>query len=217
MIIHIVAGGPKEYIPDLSIYKEDKNIKWIAVDRGALYLQEFSITPDEAIGDFDSMTEEELEQLRNSGLKLDQFQEEKDETDMELALHLAFEYHPEAIQIFGATGGRIDHFMANISLLYQALQSNRNIPITIIDKQNMAYMTKPGTYTIEKMVDKKYISFIPITKDVENLTLKGFKYPLENRHIFFGSTLCISNELILNHGTYSFSKGILLVIRSSDK
>ena len=37
MIIHIVAGGPKEYIPDLSIYKEDKNIKWIAVDRGALY------------------------------------------------------------------------------------------------------------------------------------------------------------------------------------
>lgn len=71
MIIHIVAGGPKEYIPDLSIYKEDKNIKWIAVDRGALYLQEFSITPDEAIGDFDSMTEEELEQLRNSGLKLD--------------------------------------------------------------------------------------------------------------------------------------------------
>jgi thiamine pyrophosphokinase len=46
--------------------------------------------------------------------------------------------------------------------------------------------------------------------------LEGFKYPLKNRHIFFGSTLCISNELIYDFGTYSFTNGILLVIRSCD-
>ena len=51
---------------------------------------------------------------------------------------------------------------------------------------------------------------------VENLTLLGFKYPLSNRHISFGSTLCISNELISEYGTYSFTSGILLTIRSKD-
>src|SRR5690606_38330199 len=145
------------------------------------------------------------------------FKAEKDETDMELAINLAYRLNPESIRIFGATGGRLDHLMANISLLYKALEWDRDIPITIIDKQNIAFMKKPGSYTLEQLPQMKYISFIPISKEVEGLTLNGFKYPLQNRHIFFGSTLCISNELILNHGTYSFSSGILLVIRSRDK
>ncbi|NCU16237.1 thiamine diphosphokinase [Pallidibacillus pasinlerensis] len=217
MIVHIVAGGPKDLLPDLTTYKSQENIKWIAVDRGAIYLQEQGITPNEAIGDFDSMSQEEFARLKISGLTIEQFKAEKDETDMELAINLAYRLNPESIRIFGATGGRLDHLMANISLLYKALEWGRDIPITIIDKQNIAFMKKPGSYTLEQLPQMKYISFIPISKEVEGLTLKGFKYPLENRHIFFGSTLCISNELILNHGTYSFSSGILLVIRSRDK
>jgi thiamine pyrophosphokinase len=39
---------------------------------------------------------------------------------------------------------------------------------------------------------------------------------LKNRHISIGSTLCISNELISDYGTFSFSEGILIVIRSHD-
>lgn len=217
MIVHIVAGGPKDLLPDLTTYKSQENIKWIAVDRGAIYLQEQGITPNEAIGDFDSMSQEEFARLKISGLTIEQFKAEKDETDMELAINLAYRLNPESIRIFGATGGRLDHLMANISLLYKALEWDRDIPITIIDKQNIAFMKKPGSYTLEQLPQMKYISFIPISKEVEGLTLNGFKYPLQNRHIFFGSTLCISNELILNHGTYSFSSGILLVIRSRDK
>ena len=217
MIVHIVAGGPKDLLPDLTTYKSQENIKWIAVDRGAIYLQEQGITPNEAIGDFDSMSQEEFARLKISGLTIEQFKSEKDETDMELAINLAYRLNPESIRIFGATGGRLDHLMANISLLYKALEWGRDIPITIIDKQNIAFMKKPGSYTLEQLPQMKYISFIPISKEVEGLTLNGFKYPLQNGHIFFGSTLCISNELILNHGTYSFSSGILLVIRSRDK
>jgi thiamine pyrophosphokinase len=74
----------------------------------------------------------------------------------------------------------------------------------------------PGTHTIKKIPEKKYISFVPLTLDVANLTLEGFKFPLQNRHISVGSTLCISNELINQYGTFSFSEGILIVIRSHD-
>ena len=41
-----------------------------------------------------------------------------------------------------------------------------------------------------------YVSFVPVTEIVEEITLLGFKYPLINKTIEWGSTLCISNELI---------------------
>ena len=48
------------------------------------------------------------------------------------------------------------------------------------------------------------------------MSLEGFKYPLDGKGIRLGSTLCISNELISDIGTYSFTSGILMVIRSND-
>jgi thiamine pyrophosphokinase len=69
---------------------------------------------------------------------------------------------------------------------------------------------------MRKRADKKYVSFVPLTLNVKGLNLEGFKYPLKDRHITIGSTLCISNELIGDNGTFSFSEGILLVIRSND-
>ncbi|XBO87183.1 hypothetical protein AAGG52_10200 [Bacillus licheniformis] len=63
---------------------------------------------------------------------------------------------------------------------------------------------------------KPYISFLPFTETVKNLSLKGFKYSLNKCHIALGSTLCISNELIHSQGAFSFSEGILIMIRSTD-
>ncbi|WP_337444049.1 hypothetical protein [Bacillus coahuilensis] len=55
-----------------------------------------------------------------------------------------------------------------------------------------------------------------MTESVKDLTLQGFKYPLENHFLRLGSSLCISNELIESHGSFSFTEGILMMIRSAD-
>lgn len=218
MIIHIVAGGPNQYTPDLTVYRNNPDIIWIGVDRGTVYLLENGLEPNVAIGDFDSVTIEDYSVLKERHINIVKYPAEKDETDMELALHLALNrYKPKLIRIFGATGGRLDHFFANIHLFTVTKEKHPNVSLEVIDKRNTIEVKTPGLYKIEKSVDKCYISFIPMTKTVENLTLEGFKYPLKNRHISFGSTLCISNELIYDSGTYSFSKGILLVIRSGDE
>lgn len=216
MIVHIVAGGPEFYLPNLSEYKEEGDIIWVGVDRGSIHLLNYGFIPDIAVGDFDSITAEEYDLLKEKNINIEKHPPEKDETDMELALTLAFSYNPNRIRIFGATGGRLDHFLGNLFFLINLKERNEHIAFEMIDRKNLIEVKQPGTYKIKRLPDKQYISFIPITKNVENLTLDGFKYPLNNRHIFFGSTLCISNELIYNYGTYSFSKGILLVIRSND-
>ena len=55
-----------------------------------------------------------------------------------------------------------------------------------------------------------------MSDDVKGVTLKGFKYPLSDYRIQLGSTVCISNELVGDYGTFSFSEGILMIVRSTD-
>lgn len=215
MIINILAGGPENLLPDLNEYDNDQVI-WAGVDRGVFHLLKRGVTPSIAFGDFDSVSPEELAIIETRVSELRRFKPEKDETDMELALNWALAKKPERIQLFGATGGRLDHLFANVQLLIDPLLKEANADIILIDSQNQLSVRGPGTYTIQKNKKEKYISFVPVTLNITNLTLEGFKYPLKNRHISIGSTLCISNELIDDYGTFSFSEGILLVIRSHD-
>ncbi|WP_026692075.1 thiamine diphosphokinase [Peribacillus kribbensis] len=217
MMIYILAGGPLELVPDLLNYKNNKEIIWAGVDRGVYSLLQLGITPDKAFGDFDSVTGSELELLQTTLFSMDIYPAEKDLTDLEIALEWARAQNPDGIRIFGATGGRADHFLANIQLLTKShLQRKTDIPIYIEDKTNIIYVKTPGSWNIESIPEKKYISFIPLTLEVKGITLKGFKYPLDNRNITMGSTLCISNELLSNIGTFSFIEGIILVVRSND-
>lgn len=213
--IHVLAGGPQAYIPDLKQY-EQEDVIWVGVDRGVYLLLKEEISPTIAVGDFDSVTDQEWEFIRNHVKHLKQVQPEKDETDMELALLWAMEQKPSIIRIFAATGGRLDHFLANIFMLTKDVYLSVDTTIEMIDTNNIISVHKPGIYSIEKDDEKKYISFLPMTSTVKGITLRGFKYPLTDRHIERGSTLCISNELIKRNGTFSFEKGILMMIRSKD-
>jgi thiamine pyrophosphokinase len=216
MEINILGGGPPELLPDLSEFRKEESL-WVGVDRGVYTLLSKGIIPHIAFGDFDSVTAEELSEIEKHVRSIKKFKPEKDETDMELALNWALGENPEKIRIFGATGGRLDHFFANVQLLLKPALKNVGFNIKIIDKKNHIYIKTPGSYEVKKRCDRKYISFIPMTSVVKGLTLEGFKYPLNNRHIPIGSTLCISNELINDYGTFSFSEGILMVIRSQDE
>ncbi|WP_423409996.1 thiamine diphosphokinase [Heyndrickxia sp. MSNUG] len=215
MKINLVAGGPLNLIPDLQAF-DGRDVEWVGIDRGVFYLLNAGIKPAMAFGDFDSVSEEEMAEIEMEVEHLKKFKPEKDETDMELALNWAIAQNPDSIMIFGATGGRLDHLMANVQLLTKPLNQDIDIQTEIIDKNNILFIKKPGTYNVEKIADFKYISFLPVTPEILGMTLGNFKYPLNDCHIPMGSTLCISNELIRGHGTFSFSEGILLVVRSRD-
>ncbi|KAA6452905.1 thiamine diphosphokinase [Bacillus swezeyi] len=211
--INIVAGGPSHLIPDLSLYQE-KNTLWIGVDRGAAALLEAGIVPDEAFGDFDSITEEQKKALEKAAPRLHIYQAEKDKTDLDLALSWSVEQQPSSIRMFGISGGRADHFLGNLQLLYQTLP--KKVTTVMIDRQNEISMFPPGSYTVKQDETKPYVSFLPFAETVKNLSLEGFKYSLNKCHIAVGSTLCISNELIHSQGAFSFTEGILIMIRSTD-
>ncbi|WP_138414920.1 thiamine diphosphokinase [Aquibacillus sediminis] len=211
--IAIVAGGPKQQIPQLDDFCTGVTT-WIGADQGAITLLDAGITPDLAIGDFDSITDSQKEIVKQKAYSFQEYPIEKDETDLELAIDSAIAAGANKIYLFGVTGGRMDHGMVSVQLLYRLLKDS--VEGVIIDQANLIQLYSPGTYHIKE--DKNYpnISFLPFSKQIFGISLEGFYYKLSNADISWGSTLCISNKLLLEKGTFSFNEGILLVIRSRD-
>ncbi|MFK2824953.1 thiamine diphosphokinase [Bacillus sp. B190/17] len=211
----VAAGGPERELADVERFNRE-GVYWIGVDRGTLYLLNRGIQPQAAFGDFDSISAEEWDYIQQKVENIHTFPAEKDETDLELALRWAATLKPQTIIILGATGGRLDHFFGTVSLLTNCQGLFQEIEIEVIDRLNCLAIYRPGRKNVYKDLDYKYFSFFPITNEVTGFTLEGFKYPLANHTVRLGSTLYTSNELREESGTFSFTDGILMVIRSSD-
>lgn len=211
-VIGIIAGGPKQFVPPLKLYHEINY--WIGVDAGNKTLLENEIKADLAIGDFDSISYEMQQLIRKNSHRFEYFSSDKNETDLELAIHEALKLSPKKVYIFQATGGRLDHEWMNIYLLKQFAELN--IDAWIVDNQNMLTIKQPGYYELERDDRFSYISFLPISNEVIGLTLKGFRYELTDCNIKLGSSLTVSNEWNEKKGTYLFKDGILFIIKSRD-
>lgn len=127
---------------------------------------------------------------------------------------MAIELKSYKITILGALGKRMDHAIANIHILKDALEAN--IHCQILDRYNRIYLINKSIQLEKNKAYGKYISLIPLTSTVEGLTLTGFKYPLNNYTLPIGTSLGISNEIIDNTAHIEMKNGILIVIESRD-
>ena len=187
----------------------------IAGDRGLEALYQLKIIPNHVVGDFDSVSPEILEFYKKQPkIIFHTYNAEKDNTDTDIALKLAIQMKTSEITILGALGKRMDHAIANIHILKDALGAN--IPCQILDEHNRIYLVNTEKTLEKDKVYGKYISLIPLTSTVEGLTLKGFKYPLNKYNLPIGTSLGISNEIIEDIAHIEMEKGILIVIESKD-
>ncbi|GAA4720379.1 thiamine diphosphokinase [Brevibacillus fulvus] len=185
----------------------------VGVDRGALFLIRHQLQPDLAIGDFDSVTGAEAEEIRtNSKTYISCDPVMKDQTDTEMAFHWALQQRPAEIVLLGALGTRFDHTLSNVHLLSLGLRFH--IPCRILDEKNeLLLIDKPiqierGRFT--------HVSLLPFGWEVTGITLDGFQYPLHDAALRIGDSLGISNVLLSDSGSISLKNGQLLVIKSMD-
>lgn len=211
----ILTGGPMDLSFAGSCLKGKQFSRIIAVDAGMEAALALGLTPDIIVGDFDTVSPAALAHFRaQEHIVWDVHRPEKDETDTELALRRALALGCERALMLGATGGRLDHLIGNIHLLYPCLQ--KGMETVILDPQNRVYLIDgPRTFRREELWGT-YLSFLPLTETVKGLTLRGFRYPLTDREISIGTSLCISNELTGEEGTLDLREGVLIVVESRD-
>lgn len=209
----IVTGGKININFLKNHLKSNKYDIIIAVDKGLESLYNLEINPNYIVGDFDSIDNNILVKYENSNIKIKRLIPEKDLTDTESALELAVNLNSTDITIVGATGTRLDHVLANIHILKIPLE--KNIKAKIIDVNNEIELINKSI-RIEKNNDFKYISLIPLTTEVEGVTIKGMKYTLKDYTLKIGNSLGVSNEKTEQVAEISLKKGILIIIRSRD-
>ncbi len=210
----IITGGHIELELIRELMEQESFTMIIAVDHGLLAVDQLGITPDYIVGDFDSVPEELLAKYRDSKALTLTFPREKDKTDTEIAIEHALSHKATSLIIIGATGSRLDHTMANLHLLL--LPMERKVDACIIDRNNKIYL-KQESFVIEKQKQHgDYVSLLPFSEVVDGLSLMGFQYPLNRIRLTAGSSLGISNEIIMDIGRVEFTKGILLVIEARD-
>ncbi len=209
----VCAGGPE--VAELKGFCKEETI-FIGADRGAFHLLEKGIIPAEAVGDFDSVSKEEYEVIKESVQIVDRFRSEKDETDTELAVTRALSYGPQFVILTGVTGGRLDHTEAALHLLYRLQVENPTIIFSIRNETNELSILLPKTYEFKQQERYPYVSFFPFGGKVTGLSLTGFKYETINEILETGMTKFTSNEVVSCVCTVRFLEGICLMIRSSD-
>ncbi|MGG1658909.1 thiamine diphosphokinase [Brevibacillus sp. NRS-1366] len=185
----------------------------VGVDRGALFLVRNSLTPRLSIGDFDSVSAEEMEEIEQHSSHVSSCDPVmKDLTDTEMALIWALDQQPAEILLIGVLGSRFDHTLANVHLLQKALHAK--IPCRIVDETNeITLIDRQCTVNRDHFA---HVSLLPLTPEVTGITLTGFLYPLANATLRIGDTLGISNVLSEETGTIHIETGKLLVMKSKD-
>lgn len=188
---------------------------FVGIDRGNLHLMAGNFPIDYAIGDFDSVSAQELSDIKERAKKFQQAPAEKNDTDTELALKMIFQEFPDAqVTIFAAFGGRLDHLMSNLYLPSDPEIEPFMSQIQLMDAQNIVQFRPSGSHLVEKVKGMKYVSFM--SESQSPLTIRGAKYDLDASN-YFQKKVYSSNEFIGQAIEVSTQTGYIIIIQSKDR
>lgn len=183
----------------------------IAVDGGADYCRILDIAPDLILGDFDSVSAEEAENIerleRQSPERILRLPKEKDDTDMLAALKAGLQRGYRDFRIYGGCGGRLDHTLANIQcLLFLKKQGAVGY---LLEGTGMILVLWNEEITFQKNM-KGGLSLFSLVERSTGVYIKGMKYLLSDAVVRNDFPVGISNEFIGEQAVISVRDGALV-------
>lgn len=184
------------------------DVDYIGADKGALVLAKQGIHMVLAVGDFDSVSEEEFQCIVQASDEVIRLNPVKDDTDSEHALTVAKQRGYEKVILLGAFGRRADHTLVNLRLVEKYAGF-----AWIMDDYNRVHAVKEGVHVLRKE-DYPYVSFFTSSRAV--VSLEGFQYPLEDRELTGMDLYTLSNAWLKEEGKLIVKHGTVLIIESRD-
>ena len=184
-------------------FSKKENEYVIAADGGLKVLQQLGIKADWIVGDFDSFG------YIPEGSHVIKHPTQKDETDMMLAVSKAIELGADTIEIFGGTGGRIDHTFANFQTMLYA--SGEGVEICMTDDENTYFVITNQNIRLSAK-QKGTFSVFAIGGTARRVNIEGGKYLLKDYDLEETNPIGISNEYIGQEVNISVGEGSLLII-----
>lgn len=202
----IAAGGVEEGPGDTAALLGPTDLV-LAADGGYRLLQKLDLACDYLVGDFDTLSREEVESARQAGCVVRQFPADKAKSDLELAIEQAYQSGATQITFVGALGGEWDHCVANL-LAPLSLCAEYGMWGRLLTSQAQIYLIQ-GPVRLEAM--GKRVSLAALSENVEGLTLRGLEYALDGARLRRAQTLGLANRVVESTATIEFRQGELLV------
>lgn len=187
---------------------------FIAVaDGGLRHAQALGLTPDLAVGDFDSAGLAARDALLAAGVPVITAPCEKDQTDTHLALDELLTRGAEEIWLLGASGGRLDHTLANLLLLPGVPPGVR---VVLADEHGELHLLRDGQVIQFAGRPGWFLSLLPLSPVCTGVKVSGVKWPLAGASLTWGSSLGVSNQITAADAEVSVEQGTLLAILARD-
>jgi thiamine pyrophosphokinase len=185
----------------------------IAADAGLCNIAKCGLTPDIILGDFDSLDpDENIDLMGGEAIKKPEivsFPIEKDDTDMMLAVKEGLSRGYTVYELYGGTGGRVDHLLANLqTLAYLSCRGaagwlyGENYAVTAISNGHINFSARAGAT----------VSVFAHGGPAEGVTLSGFKYILGGATLSPDFPLGVSNIADSGNAFIEVTSGTLLVV-----
>jgi len=186
----------------------------IAADGGVRLWERLGLTPHILLGDFDSLSDEEVAAWAAAGVEIQRHPVAKDKSDLELALDQAAGRGAASILLAAITGSRLDHSLANLFLAarFAAPQTE----VTVLTLRGAVYPVAGGRGRVGRRrlpaAPGEVVALLPVGGPAAGVTTRNLRYPLRDATLPWGSTLSISNEPTGSPIEVEVAEGRLLVI-----
>ena len=196
----IIAGAGEYYGHAIAPRAEDYVI---AADAGYLRLREMGVRIDEVIGDFDSTG------FTPNHPNLRILPVEKDDTDMLCSLRAGIQRGYREFHLYGGTGGRLDHTLANIQCL--AWLARQGLHGCLYGDGALITAVYNDALSLGAL-DKGTVSVFALGTQAEGVSISDLKYSVNDITLSCDYPLGVSNEFIGLPARIAVRNGSLLIV-----
>lgn len=196
---YIVGAG--DFTPFYSTPSEGDYI--IAADGGYRYLKQMGLQPDLVLGDFDSLLEKPAHD------NLIELPAEKDDTDMLYALKVGLRKGFQTFYLYGGTGGRFEHTLANLQSL-AFLSQNGAIGFLFGQNDVTTILSNPSVCFDSGA--EGYFSLFSFGEHCDGVCIRGLKYELEDAELCHTFPIGTSNEFIQKESEITIAHGMAILV-----
>ncbi|MCR5800593.1 MAG: thiamine diphosphokinase [Lachnospiraceae bacterium] len=199
----IVGGADIKDVENIRSYLRDDDF-FIFCDSGLKHMEGLNVKPDLIVGDFDS------HENPNLSVETIVLPCEKDDTDSFFAAKQGLKRDFDEFLLIGVIGQRIDHTLANISILLMLDKENKKAK-AVDDYSELEIASDETVYVEDKYA---YFSLLNITGTARDITIKGAKYPLDDGEINVDYQYGVSNEVLPGQtAEITVGEGKLLLVK----
>ena len=208
MRVVVVAGGARDLD---AVPAEWSGARVVGADSGVDFAYALGLRVEVAVGDMDSISSEGLERATAEGARIDRHPDEKDQTDLELALDAALQLGATDLLVLGIGGGRLDHLMANLLLL--ASPEYAPCRVRAVAGCTRVHVVRGGQPATELRAELgELLSLLAVGGPATGITTRGLLYSLHGEALAAGTSRGVSNVVESTPASVELEDGTLLAI-----